>query len=119
MAEDNQSEEISKYNEASLQIMRLNGLWIKAETAINEGRIIDWKFLLDSIWRELYADVLRLKDTEVVKKRNIFVRYQIAKSKTRDELYISLNARHEFLKGLQDSVGKGGIYQDGSESNFE
>ena len=119
MVENNQAGEISKYNEAALQIMRLNGLWIRAETAINEGRIIDWKFLLDSIWRELYADVLRLKTSKEVEENNRLRRVNIAKSKTRDKLYLSLNARHEFLKWLQDSVGKGGIYQDGSESNFE
>ena len=110
--------EISKYNEAGLQIMRLHNLWTKIEDHINKGEQRSWKFLLDSVWRELYADVYHLTDPEIYIKQNKLLKLKIAHSKGEDE-YEALNDRHQFLKKLQDAVGKGGVFSDGTEDDFD
>ncbi len=116
---DEQSSEISQYNEASLQIMRLHELWLKAENYASKGILIKWKFILDAIYRELYADIKRKEDCEEVKVKDFTLRKKIAISKTKSDLYVSLNNRHTFLKELQDVVGKGGRYADIDTEGFD
>lgn len=113
--------ESSKYNEAGLQILRLHGTWTVIESNISKGQLNTWKFLLDSIWRELYADIFHLGDSEarIKIKENERLKDNIAKAKTKEALYDALNERHLFLKRLQDEVGKGGVYDDGTEDDFD
>ena len=121
MAEEEKIDESSKYNEASMQIMRLHNLWVKIEENVNKGNLKEWQNLLDSIWRELRADVNHLKEPEKTIKENklLKLRVLVAYSKTRTEWNNALNGRHEFLKQLQDKVGKGGIFIDNSEKDYE
>ena len=119
MADYTESPELSKYNEAALQILRLNSNWVRAETFINKGEMTSWKFIQDSVWRELYADIFRKSNPDLILKKNKCLRLKIATAKNRQELYNALMARHEFLKKLQDDVGKGGSYSDGTEQDFE
>ena len=123
MAEEGEakSDESSKYNEASMQIMRLHNLWVKIEDWINAGELMKWQNLLDSIWRELRADVNHLKEPEKTIKMNKYLKLKvlISSSETRTEWNKALNEKHEFLKQLQDKVGKGGIFIDNSEKDYE
>jgi len=121
MAEEEKIDESSKYNEAAMQIMRLHNLWVKIEE--ND--------LLDSVWRELRADVNHLSETvkdgdkhsdkEKTIRMNKYLKLKVLvmASETRTEWNNALNERHEFLKQLQDEVGKGGIYEDETEKGFE
>ena len=111
--------QISKYNEAGLQIMRLNDLWLRAEFYASRGLLIKWKFTLDSIWRELYADALRHENKKGIIKNNIKLKKTISKGKTINILYDSLNERHQYLKEIQDMFGKGGRYVDEDSEDFE
>ncbi len=122
MAEEEKIDESSKYNEAAMQIMRLHNLWVKIEENVNKGNLQEWQYLLDSVWRELRADIDHIqKEGEELTKENklLKLRVLVASSKTRTEYYNALNGRHEFLKRLQDKSGKGGIYEDESEKGFE
>ena len=118
---DSGNTESSKYNEAGLQILRLHTTWTKIESHINLGQLDKWKFLLDSIWRELYADIFHLGDIDAnrLMKENAALKDKIAKAKSKDEMYDALNERHLFLKRLQDEVGKGGVYDDGTQDDFD
>jgi len=116
---DTAKKDQSKYNEAALQIMRLNNLWTRIEDCINKGQLTKWKFYLDSVYRELYADIFHLAKPEDTINENKELRGKIAGSSTRNELYDSLNGRHEFLKKLQDNVGKGGVFRDGTEEDID
>lgn len=111
--------QISRYNEAAMQIMRLNDLWLKAEFYANRGLLVKWKFILDSVWRELYSDVKRKVDSVKTINDNIKLKKAISKSKLSHEMYAALNDRHEFLKEVQDSVGKGGMYMDADDDAFD
>ncbi len=122
MAEEEKIDESSKYNEAAMQIMRLHNLWVKIEENVNKGNLQEWQYLLDSVWRELRADIDHIKkDGAKLTKENKLLKLKVlvAASKTRTEYYNALNKRHEFLKRLQDKSGKGGIYEDESEKGFE
>ncbi len=121
MVEEEKIDESSKYNEASMQIMRLHNLWVKIEECVNAGELMKWQNLLDSIWRELRADVNHLKEPEKTIKENKLLKLKVlvAASNTRTEWDKTLNGRHEFLKQLQDNVGKGGIFIDTSEKDYE
>ncbi len=121
MAEEEKIDESSKYNEAAMQIMRLHNLWVKIEEHVNKGSLEEWQFLLDSVWRELRADIDHIRDGEKLIKENKLLKLKvlIARSKNKTEWYKTLNQRHEFLKRLQDKSGKGGIYEDESEKGFE
>ncbi len=115
MVEDKIGQEKSVYNEAMLQIGRLHELWLGAELYAKSGNFTNWKFILDSVWRELYADVLRLKNSKEVIKNNIKKLKLISKAKNRTQEYFALCKRHEFLKETQDKTGKGGAYQEENE----
>jgi len=104
--------QVSRYNEAGMQIMRLHELWLKAELYANRGLLIKWKFILDSVWRELFSDVKRKDDCEKTIENNIELKKTISECKTMSSLYLALDERHQFLKEVQDSVGKGAMYMD-------
>ena len=119
-----QSAEFSKYNDAGLSISRLHEHWLQAEHYANSGKLIKWKFKLDSIWRELFPDILRIKKNnekefdEIIKNNKTF-KEKIAYSKKQTELYYNLEKRHEFLRMIQDLAGKAGVYVDEDEEGFE
>ena len=122
MDEAGANEQRSKYNEASLQIMRLHNLWTNIEVAFNKGELYRVQFLLDSVKRELYADIFHLGNSKAKSKIHFDKKLKeiIAKSKRDSDLYYeSLSRRHEFLKRLQDEVGKGGVFSDGTEDDFD
>ncbi len=121
MAEEEKIDESSKYNEAAMQIMRLHNLWVKIEEHVNKGNLKEWQYLLDSVWRELRADIDHITNGEDLTKENKLLKLKVlvAASKTKTKYYNALNERHEFLKRLQDKSGKGGIYEDESEKGFE
>ena len=109
---------ISKYNEAGLQILRLHDYWSQCEEYAEQGKLISWKWKLDAIWRELVADVNRQKECKKIININNSIKNKISKAKTRSELYYELNRRHEFLKIVQNKVGKGGSYRNPDEEGL-
>ncbi len=116
--------QISKYNDAGYSISRLNEHWIQAERYANAGLLIKWKFKLDSLWRELFPDLMRIKSSESKKfegliSKNKKLMVLISNSKKQSELYFYLNKRHEFLRELQDLAGKAGVYVDENDEGFE
>lgn len=118
---DENNKEISKYNEGLRQIDRLHYLWLKIQPYTEDGNYNprQWKFLQDSVWRELRADVEKHIEKDEMIKENLSLITKIREARTQDQLYQALNDRHEFLKILQDKVGKGGRYEYANESDFE
>ncbi len=111
--------QISRYNEAAMQISRLHDLWLKAELYANRGLLIKWKFILDSIWRELKADVKRKDNSKDIINDNNKLKKTISECKTSPGMYNALDERHQFLKEVQDSVGKGAMYMDADDDAFD
>ena len=115
------TKELSKFNEGLLQIQRLDLLWRSIELKTRSGYYDPgaWKYLLDSVWRELYADVEKQSDKDIIILKNKIFRKRITKIQNLEQIYDALNERHEFLKLLQTQVGKGGSYADSTENEFE
>lgn len=111
--------QISGYNEAVLQIKRLNDLWLRAEHFANRGNFPRWSWILDSIFRELYPDIQKLSDKRNKIKLHDFYMSKIKKSKSRVELYHFLDKRHQLIKLIQDDCGKGSKYQDADDEALD
>lgn len=112
--EEGQSQ-ISTYNEAVFQIKRLNELWLRAELFATRGIFNRWSWVLDSIFRELYPDIQKMKDKNTKIKQHNFYMTKLKHSKSRQETYFYLDKRHQLIKLLQDTVGKGAIYKDADD----
>ena len=98
---------LSDFNEAGFQILRLHILWCDCSKFSRSGRFDEWKWTLDNIWLELSPDVEKTKKPDTYKKEVKVRDKMIALSKTKNETYYALKKKQEFLKKLQDDVGKG------------
>ena len=117
--EENNPEQ-SKYNEAMFQIQRLHDSWMKCNSFARVGKFNDWQWELDIIWRELCSDVAKCDDSKSTLDENDRLKRDISNAKPdRTNWYNALDARHQFLKKLQNEVGKGGVYYDGTEEDFD
>lgn len=98
----------SEFNEAALQIFRLNELYTRAHAQRAKGQFNGWNITLDSIETELDPDKKRsdLKDVyqnridtinSLMNKRNI----------KRGIIYRLLADKEKLLRKLQDDCGKG------------
>jgi len=105
----------SDFNEAKLQIFRLNNSWERYSTAIRNGNFLDngganWE--LDDIFGELSTDAEQL---DVNKEENERYHHKLDKlnsliSSNRDnevKLYKIMRTKEKILRRLQDESGKG------------
>ena len=109
----------SSYNEAAFQIKRLNEKWLMAEDCALKAMFKKWGWILDSIYRELYPDIKKLANSEQIQKKNTFYLYKVHHAGSKAEIYFYLDQRHQFIKVLQDDCGKGSIYKDVDDEDFE
>lgn len=115
--------EKSQFNEANLQIMRLHNCWVRCNSYSTKGKLYEWKWELDVIWRELYSDVIRkdkkLKnDEDKYETKMLQINSDISTSKGKSGLYDNLQKKDMFLRKLQDDVGKGGKREKGYADNI-
>ena len=112
---DERKELISDFNEAKFQILRLHLLWQSSNSLSQSGKLIQWKWKLDTIWRELSVDATQ-KDKSIDKNKDkYFTRVKelnknIAKAQEdnkREEVYETLQKKEIFLRQLQEDAGKG------------
>ena len=101
----------SDFNEAKFQIYRLHILWLTCNDLSNSGKLIEWKWKLDTVWRELSPDA-KYKDKNKKKEDTYFYNIQllndkIAKANDREDFYNALQEKEVFLRCLQEEVGKG------------
>lgn len=104
---DDSKKLVSVYNEAQLQIMRLNNIWTKCHNYAQSGNLSSYKWQLDRAWIELSADAKQVDEKYYFKAIDI-INSTIAKSKTDQSLYNLLIKKEIFLKSLQEAAGKGG-----------
>lgn len=110
-------EMISKFNEARMQLFRLNLSWMKCSQFASSGNLIGWKWELDNIWRELASDAGK-GDVEKNLEHNI--RVSIAERKgSRQLLYKCLNDKQIWLRSIQENAGKGSSKGHIDEDSFE
>lgn len=104
---DDSKKFVSVYNEAALQINRLDEIWNKCHKYAHSGNLNAYKWQLDRAWVELSADAKKLNEKyyfNVVDKINNV----IAKANNSNLIYILLQKKEIFLRELQEDAGKGG-----------
>ena len=88
---EEQSTQVSGYNEAVLQIKRLHDHWLKADSFALSGNFPRWNWVLDTIYRELYPDIQKLKDKNSKIKQHNFFMNKIKNTNNRTVLYYYLD----------------------------
>ena len=104
---DDKKKLVSVYNEAQLQIMRLNNIWVKCHNHRQKGDLVNYKWELDGAWIELSTDAKQTNPDfyfPAIEKINL----SISKTKNPDILYHLLQKKEMLLKQLQEDAGKGG-----------
>jgi len=113
----------SKYNEAGFNILRLHNSWLRCAQYRSNANLDKWKWELDNVWSDLVQDVTKEKlgnEYTIVLQKNSALKKIVAQYyDDKNKLYLALDARHNFLRQLQDRVGKGGVYDDGTGEDFE
>ena len=114
----------SDFNEAKYQILRLHVLWQSCNNLSQAGKLEQWKWKLDAIWRELSPDA-KLKDDFIEEEKEKYfskvkkLNNDIAKSKDSNDIYLTLQEKEIFLRSLQEAVGKGGRRSSGEEDDID
>lgn len=121
MAEYEDGSKTSKYNESINQLTRLDELWRKCHRLSCQGSLIEWKWTLDAIWRELYPDAVKSDEENKTNFVNDHekINLLISKAQVKIHLYNALNKKEEFLRLLQHRVGKGTQWIDSGEDEFD
>ena len=119
ISDDERMNQISKYNDAGFSVSRLHESWLLCKIYIRRGNLLAWKTELDNIWMELFTDVGRQDDYHQLLKQNEKLMGDIAKAKTKSQLFANLMRRHCFLRRIQDLAGKAGVYIDENAEGFE
>jgi hypothetical protein len=122
-------EETSVFHEGSNQIDRINELWKSAERYAFNGEFKLWKVKLDSMFRELSADIISLPDTQAdIKYHEEGLDKELSqierenKDNTRvlrNKTYKVLDKWERRIRTLQKLSGKGGKYYDANSDDFD
>ena len=118
-----QKEKTSVWNEGKFQIYRLHILWLSCNTTSSAGKLEEWKWKLDNIWRELTPSAKK-RDKNRNSDEQYFHINQIHKDKIAEagndsEIYTALEDREIFLRILQDEVGKGSSEMEKESEDFD
>jgi len=106
----------SEFNEAALQIARLNYLTSGVGNLIETGRLIMARWRLDRYAVELWADARRLdkendtKFTEILEKLDKKISGSI-RHRNFYSLYNQLLEKHKILREIQEVAGKGSKFR--------
>lgn len=111
--------EKSKYNEANLNIQRLHFAWSNCHFHRSKGKYKEWMIELTKVWSELVQDInVERSDTPVKIKVEYYNHLkECAKALKTDNdgiKFVKIAQLHDFLRSIQDKVGKGGVYDDGT-----
>lgn len=114
---------VSEFNEAKFQIYRLHILWLTCNTLSNSGKLKDWKWRLDTIWRELSPSTM-IKDEGKPKEDTYayqikILNQNIAKCKDNNALYDALQEKEIYLRWVAEKIGKGGKMTSTEMEDFD
>ena len=117
----------SDFNEAKLQIFRLNNSWERFGTAIRSGRFLEGKganWELDDIFGELSTDAENMDEDKEEKEKYSYkikkVDELISKNEdNNDAVYRILRTKERILRRLQDKSGKGSKRSSEDEDDID
>lgn len=110
----------SEWNDAGLQIRRLNNIWIECKYNREKGKLIDYKWKLDSAAVELWNDAKRLDKEETNGYTTTLQELdkEIIKAELEKNLslfYQKLLAKERILREVQELSGKGSKFKAADE----
>jgi len=122
----------SKYNSGLFQISRIHNLWLLCHQASINGNFYRWNIILDRVWCELARDLFERSEDEYNKKSEEFNKFDeqigIIKDKNesfsepskeeikkRNDQYKILIKKEVFLRKLENELGKGTSWAEGTE----
>lgn len=106
---------VSKYNAAIAELYRLDNLWQSANYNARCGKLTQWNWDLDAIWRELGGDAKKEDLIKFYQYNKLLIKYK----KSRALIYHVLEKKHIFLKKLQNKQNKGTAYADTVEDYLD
>jgi len=121
--ESNEERLISEFNEAKFQIFRLHNIWMECKLFRERGKLIAWRWKLDTAMIELWNDAVRLdehkekeEDTYVFKlnKLNEDI-IKVLAEKNLSEFYDILMKKEMMLRKIQEDAGKGAKFRPAEE----
>ena len=97
---------------------------VKNELSIKSGRLDDWRWELDSAWRELSVDAFnedegRLEGNTFINKINKLNELIAHNQNNRVKLYKILETKEIMLRRLEDKAGKGAKRREADEDDME
>jgi hypothetical protein len=104
---------ISLFNDAALQIQRLNYIWQKCNNYAVSGNFISWNWQLDRAFVELSNDIwdedkkMYSKEKGAWYQKIMDVDERIREERNKKELYKLLMEKEQYLRRVQDLSGKG------------
>lgn len=113
---DAEAKRISKFNDSLNQNMRLHNLWDVCNNLSSSGKLAEWNWKLDVIWRELSRDAEE-NDFQIMLKINKRIG-ETNKEKMKAAFYQLLNDKEIFLRKLQNKQGKGSSFKDAEEDEL-
>lgn len=109
---------VSEFNEMSMHLQRLHNIWLRCRNFRSAGRLIDWKWELDSAQIELSWDIEELE----MKKQFEDIDYDIMRAESNclfKTLYIKLKDKEMLLRHVQQKCGKGTAYRDNWDDGLD
>ena len=116
---------LSEFNEAKFGVLRQHDTWNLCKRHRRNGDILSWKWELDCAWDELQPKVEHTKtdpETTAIRKKATIIELTIKvaeKHQDKTKLYEALRNKERFLKWVQENIGMGGKYSDGSDYSME
>jgi len=109
----------SEYNEAIFQISRLHNIWLESKILREKGKLVLYKWKLDSASVELWNDANRLDEVIEDKEKKFITKLEkldeeiaeAEKSKIWKNFYLKLIQKEKLLKEIQERAGKGARYK--------
>lgn len=119
----------SFYNEGFFQIQRLNMLKLEANNAAKAGDFERWRWVLDTIWRELTPDIIKAShfktyNDKLEEENEYFIQWRkhqdaMKESNDRLGLYRATERYEMFIRSVQEVFGKGGRHIDPNERSMD
>jgi len=123
-----ESQKVSQYNDAGLQIFRLNELWIDCHRHRRDGKLLAYKHDLEEIESELYADIILRLDKDNKNEKDKYetrlklINFEILKYQLMQKVLLfdlKLREKHQLLRIVQEVAKKGSKLKDADEDGFD
>jgi len=117
---DDHSFKVSLFKDALGQIQRLNAAWIRATRHRENGNLLGWRWILDTVYLELSYDAKRLARDKGLNYEKMLEELEkkisaAFKEKKEVEQYRLLLEKEKILRELQEVSGKGSKLVDEEE----